>query len=66
MEVKYPEVEVELIGQSSNAFAIMGTVKNALSRAGVSEEEVEQYMEEAMGGNYDHLLQTTMRWVTIT
>ena len=25
--------------------------------------EIEQYAEEAMSGDYDHLLQTTMRWL---
>ena len=66
MEVKYPKVEVKLLGQDSNAFAIMGNVARALRRAGISTEEVEEYRQEAFQGDYDHLLQVTMRWVTIT
>lgn len=64
-DAKYPEVEVELVGQDGNAFFIMGTVKKALLRHGIGKEEVNEYLEEAMSGNYDHLLVTTMRWVTI-
>ena len=35
-ECKYPEVEVELVGQDGNAFVIMGAVSKALKRADVS------------------------------
>jgi len=66
MEVKYPNIEVNLIGRDSNALAIVGEVKQALRRAGVSSEEVDLYLEQAMAGDYDHLLQVTMAWVTIT
>lgn len=64
-EVKHPEVEVELVGNDGNAFFIVGKVRAALRRAGVSAEEVEQYTAEATSGDYDHLLQTTMRWVEV-
>lgn len=61
---KYPEVEVELVGQDGNAFAIMGRVSAALRRAGVPKDEIDQYQAESTSGDYDHLLQTAMRWVT--
>lgn len=64
-EVKYPDIEVELLGQDGNAFAILGAVKKALKRAGVPQTEIDAYMAEAMAGDYDHLLQTTMRWVEV-
>ncbi|MFA5558163.1 MAG: hypothetical protein WDA59_01700 [Methanofastidiosum sp.] len=63
---KYPDVEVELIGQDGNAFLILGKVQKALRRAGVSEEEVKQYYEEATAGDYNHLLRTTMDWVEVS
>ena len=62
---KYPEVEVELVGQDGNAFAIMGRVTTAMRRAGISQEERDQYMAEAMSGDYDNLLCVTMNWVTV-
>ena len=30
------------------------------------EEEIEQFLAEAMAGDYDHLVQTAMRWFEIT
>jgi len=61
--IKYPEIVVQLSGEDGNAFFIMGRVTRALRRAGVESSEIDAYTEEATGGDYDHLLQTTMRWV---
>lgn len=63
--IKYPEIEVELVGNDGNAFAIMGAVSKALKRAKVSEAEVNQYMAESMSGDYDNLLRVAMAWVTV-
>lgn len=65
METKYPEVEVQLSGEDGNAFAIMGRVAGALKKAGVPKEEVAEYMKDSMSGDYNHLLQTAMRWVSV-
>lgn len=62
---KYPEVEVELVGQDGNAFAIMGRVSGALKKAGVPKDEVAEYMRESMSGDYDNLLRTAMKWVSV-
>lgn len=64
-EVKYPEVQVELVGQDGNAFAIMGRVMGALKKAGVPKEEIDQYYAESTSGDYDNLLRTAMRWVSV-
>ncbi len=63
-DVKFPEIEVALIGHDGNAFAVMGAVKNALGKAG-HRDQVDQYLKEAMSGNYDNLLAVTMRWVSV-
>jgi len=63
--IKYPDIEVELIGKDGNSFAILGAVQKALRKAGVSAEEIKQYYEEATAGDYKHLLRTTMEWVEI-
>lgn len=65
MEPKYPHVEVQLVGQDGNAFAIMGRVTQALRDHGVSREETTNYAEEAMSGSYDDLIRITGEWVTI-
>lgn len=64
MAVKFPEVTVQLVGEDGNAFAILGRVTRALKRAG-HRDEVDAFMDEATAGNYDQLLQTVMRWVTV-
>jgi hypothetical protein len=65
-DVKYPKIKVRLTGKDGNAFAIMGNVMSALRRAKVPAEEVKRFGEEAMSGDYDNLLQTCMRWVTVS
>lgn len=63
---RYPDVEVELTGQDGNGFFIVGRVQRALRAAGVSQEERDAYTAEATAGNYDELIQTTMRWVSVS
>jgi hypothetical protein len=65
METKYPEVEVQLTGNDGNAFAIMGAVSKALRRAGVEKSEIDEYVRESMSGDYDNLLRTAMKWVSV-
>lgn len=65
-EVKYPDIEVQLSGEDSNAFAIMGRVTREMKRAGVDSAEIDAFREECMSGDYDHLLQTCMRWVSVS
>ena len=62
MEVRYPNVKVKLVGVDGNAYSVMGTCADAARRAGVSEDEIERFHEECTSGDYDHLLQTCMRW----
>lgn len=59
----YPDVEVQLSGEDGNAFYIIGRVTRALRRAGVPREKIDVFVAEATSGDYDHVLQTTMRWV---
>lgn len=65
MNIKYPQVSVQLSGEDGNAFSITNRVMAALRRAGVPREEIEAYWAETKTGDYDHLLQTTMRWVDV-
>lgn len=65
MSVKYPEVEVTLVGEDGNAFAIMSRVMRELKRAGVPKEEIDQYFAESTSGDYDNLLRVAMEWVTV-
>jgi hypothetical protein len=59
------DITVELVGHDGNAFAIMGRVRSALKKAGASDEELTQYSNESMSGDYDNLLRVAMQWVEV-
>lgn len=63
---KYPRVRVSLSGEDGNAFFIISRTMMALKKAGVSAEEAEQYRVEAESGDYDNVIQTTMKWVSVS
>jgi hypothetical protein len=56
---------VKLVDTDGNAFAIMGRVKKAMKEAGVEQNIINTYLSEAMRGDYDHLLATTMKYVEV-
>lgn len=59
-------VEVQLTGVDGNAFNILGLVDKKMRRAGVSQEVRDKYRAEATSGDYDHLLQVTMKFVIVS
>lgn len=65
LDCRHPEVEVQLTGGDGNAFAVLGAVRSALRQAGVPKAELDEFMAEAMSGDYDHLLTTATRWVSV-
>lgn len=65
-DIRYPGLQVELVGEDGNAFSILGRVIKALKRAGVSLEERDEFMAEATSGDYNHLLKTVLDWVDVS
>ena len=65
MQVKYPDITVQLTGTNGNAFAVMGSVRKAMRRNDVSPEDIDAFMKEAMSGDYDNLLSTCMKYVNV-
>jgi hypothetical protein len=65
MEVTYPNVTVQLVGEDGNAFAILGIVQRAMRKAQIDATAIQAFMAEAMSGDYDHLLQTVMKTVEV-
>jgi hypothetical protein len=66
MAPKFPHVEVELVGQDGNAFAILGSVQRAMRQAGVDKTDIDAMMAEAQSDDYNHLLQTVMATVSVS
>lgn len=52
MEPKY-NVAVELVGQNGNAFVMIGRTSMALRRHGVGKDEITEFQNEAMSGDYE-------------
>lgn len=62
---KYPDVVVELTSIDGNAFSVMGATTRAMRRAGIPQAECDAYFAEATSGDYDHLISTTLKWVSV-
>jgi hypothetical protein len=62
-QIKFPHVSVKLIGEDGNAFSILARVSSAMREAGISEEDITIYANEATSGDYNHLLRVTMKTV---
>ena len=65
MEPKFPHVEVELVGQDGNAFAVLGAASKAMRQADIDKADIDEMMDEAMSGDYNHLLQTVRATVAV-
>lgn len=63
--IKYPNIFVDLSRVDGNAFSIMGVVTRAMKQHGLPASEVDAYRKEATSGDYDHLLATTLSWVSV-
>jgi hypothetical protein len=62
---KYPAVRVKLSEMDGNAFVILGRCSAAARKAGVPDAEIAAFTVEAMGGDYDHLLRTCLKYFDI-
>lgn len=53
----YHKPELKIIGENGNAFNILSKAQRSLREAGRM-DDWEKIRDEAMSGDYDHLLQT--------
>ena len=58
-------IDVQLTGRDGNAFSCMAHVVRALRKHGVKQVELDDFMDQAMSGNYNNLLQVCMKWVNV-
>ena len=64
MEIKYPNVHIDLVGEDGNAFSIMGRLRGALRSANIDKDDIKEVLDECTAGDYNHLLQTVMTTVS--
>jgi hypothetical protein len=55
---------VQLTGEDGNAFAILGSVRRAILHSN-HPELAEQFLQEATASDYDNVLMSCMRYVTV-
>jgi hypothetical protein len=66
MEIKYPNIHVQLTGTNGNVFALLSKVIKALKANGVPQTEVDAFWEEASSSkSYDAALAVMMRWIDV-
>jgi len=56
---------VKLSGRYGEVY-VLGVTMKALRDAGWAKDERDEYLREAKSGDYDHLLQTTMRYCDVS
>lgn len=62
---KYLEITVQLVGQDSNAYNLLGICRRAMKRAHLPESEIEAFTTEATSSNYDYLLATVCEYFNV-
>ncbi len=60
-----PKCDITVRLGDGNAFAIMAAVQRAMRRAGLTKEQITEYLDQAKSKDYDHLLRTTMEFVEV-
>ena len=56
---------LKIIGQDGNAFNILGLARRAATKAKWSADKIDEYLTEAMSGDYNHLLATTAKYFNV-
>jgi hypothetical protein len=64
MAARYPEILMRLDGAGDD-FRIIGQVTKAIRRAGIAEQEIETFCDEAMSGHDHDLLRICGPWVRL-
>jgi len=65
MEQTVDRPNLELTGSDGNAFAILGKAQRVAKKAGWEKEKIDAVLKEATSGDYDHLLQTMMKYFEV-
>ncbi len=56
---------LELVGQDGNAFNVLGLARRAARNAGWPKDQIDAFLNEAMAGDYNHLLATCMDYFEV-
>ena len=56
---------VKLLGTDGNAFSIIGNCRRSAKRAGWNDAQLSAFVKEATSGDYDHVIQTAMKYFDV-
>ena len=56
------KVKLELVGLDGNAFCLMSAFQRQARKEGWTQEEISFVLNECKAGDYDHLLQTLLKY----
>ncbi len=56
---------LKLVGRDGNAFVILGNAVKVAKRSGWDKVQIDTFLAEAESGDYDHLLQTCMKYFDV-
>ena len=56
---------LELSDRDGNVFAILGKAQRVARQAGWSQQKITEVFAEAKSGDYDHVLQTMMKYFEV-
>jgi len=60
----HPDITIQLTGKNGNAMVIIASVTRALRQNGYG-DQAKEFVQEARSGDYNHVLQTAMKWVNV-
>lgn len=56
---------VQLTGTDGNAFAVLAACRKAARKADMPTSTLQEFIDDAMSGDYDHLLQTAFKYFEV-
>jgi hypothetical protein len=66
LQTEYPHIEVDLTqATSGDSIALVVHTARAMHFTGVSTKDIERFKREALSADYDHVISTIMRTVTV-
>jgi hypothetical protein len=65
-KIRHPEIQVRLSGTNGNIYAVIATVRQAMRKAGIPQQEIGEFTSQVTtSGSYDRALATVMEWVDV-
>lgn len=61
----HPHIHLKLIGTDSHPMSIVAALRKSLRKGGIGGTAIDRIIREALSGDYDNVLTTTMKYVHV-